>query len=283
MSALVQQTEEWLEFRRNKIGASDAPVIMGISPWCTPYQLWAQKIGLREGPEKSLAMQRGIDLEDSARDCFEIKTGIFVLPQVVVHPQHEWMIASLDGMNIERSCIVEIKCAGKNDHDLAVDATMPPKYFPQIQHQLAVTGLDMSYYFSFDGNDGVVLEIYRDDDYIKKLIDKEKIFWDQLQNLEAPPLTEKDSIQRIDELWGAAAGDYLSAIAAHKQTEAHLKRCKEQLIFMSAGKNSRGGGVQVTHVARRGSIDYSAVPELLGVDLERYRQTPINYVKISNN
>ena len=40
---LTQNTPEWLEFRRKKIGASDAPIILEVSTWKTPYQLWLVK------------------------------------------------------------------------------------------------------------------------------------------------------------------------------------------------------------------------------------------------
>ena len=35
---------EWLEARRAGIGASDIAAIMGISPWSTPFQIWASKV-----------------------------------------------------------------------------------------------------------------------------------------------------------------------------------------------------------------------------------------------
>ena len=43
----IQGTSEWLENRKNHIGASDAPVVMGVSPWDTPYKLWENKLGRR--------------------------------------------------------------------------------------------------------------------------------------------------------------------------------------------------------------------------------------------
>lgn len=42
---LLQNTQEWEKFRLQKIGASDAPIIMGVSPWKTPFQLWLEKTG----------------------------------------------------------------------------------------------------------------------------------------------------------------------------------------------------------------------------------------------
>ena len=98
MSALIQQSQEWLDYRKSKIGASDAPVIMGVSPWCTPYKLWMQKNDLIPDTYKSRAMSRGIAMEDTARAFFSLETGVLVEPSVVVHSDLDWMIASLDGL-----------------------------------------------------------------------------------------------------------------------------------------------------------------------------------------
>ncbi len=37
-----QRSEEWLKLRREGLGASDIPAVLGISPYKTPYQLWAE-------------------------------------------------------------------------------------------------------------------------------------------------------------------------------------------------------------------------------------------------
>jgi predicted phage-related endonuclease len=93
------------------------------------------------------------------------------------------MIASFDGISVKRDYALEIKCPGKKDHGTALKGSIPIKYYPQLQHQLAVCGLDFIYYYSFDGEDGVTLIVQRDDDFIKNMIDKEKQFWDHLQTL----------------------------------------------------------------------------------------------------
>ena len=41
--SVEQGSKEWLALRNNKIGASDAPIIMGESSWTTPFQLWQIK------------------------------------------------------------------------------------------------------------------------------------------------------------------------------------------------------------------------------------------------
>ncbi len=59
---MQQNTPEWLEYRKTKIGASDAPILMNCSPWSSPYDLWMEKKGMKAPKKMTPAMQRGIDL-----------------------------------------------------------------------------------------------------------------------------------------------------------------------------------------------------------------------------
>jgi putative phage-type endonuclease len=279
MSALVQQTDEWLEVRRDKVGSSDAPCIMGVG-FKTPYQLWLEKLSpTKRSPTQ--AMQRGIDLEDKARECFEKMTGLFVLPQVVFHPDYEWMMASLDGMTIEQDAIVEIKCPGKEDHATAIQGKVPDKYYPQLQHQIEVCGLDMSYYFSFDGEKGVIVKVFRDDKYIKKMITLELEFWNCVQDFTPPNMIEKDYHSKTDDVWTAAAKEWLSINRQLKNLEPREKELRDLLISMANQQNAIGAGVKVSKILRKGSIDYSRIPELQGVSLEPYRKELVECWKIS--
>jgi len=81
MIHLTQQTPQWHEMRKSMIGASDAPVIMGVSPWKTQHQLWLEKLGLYK-QESGWHMQRGLELEEGARNLFREITGIRILPDV---------------------------------------------------------------------------------------------------------------------------------------------------------------------------------------------------------
>lgn len=283
MSALVQQTEEWKHLRKNKIGASDAPIIMELSPWRTPYQLWEEKVGISKGQETNDRMKRGLDLEEKARKKFEEKTGIMMFPQVVFHPNYNWMMASLDGMDIEQKYVLEIKCAGKEDHSAALDGEIPKKYYPQLQHQLEVCGLDLAYYFSFDGDEGVILECRRDTRYIKNMITKEQEFYKCIQDFTAPDLTERDYQYKNDEVWQAAAIEWMMVQKKLREFEKRDKELRDILISMSNGQNSTGAGINVCKMARKGTIQYNMVPELQGVDLEPYRKEPIELWRITRS
>lgn len=275
MSALLQQSSEWKEIRKNKVGASDAPVIMGVSPWKTQYQLWCEKLSLSGETTKTHSMQRGLEKEKEARQEFEKQTGIIVFPDVVFSDRYDFMMASLDGIDIERKNIVEIKVPGKEDHEMAMDGIIPSKYMPQLQHQMIVTNLDHAFYFSWNEKSSKIIEIERDDSYSNQLISKETEFWRCVQNFEAPSLTENDFITRDDDLWIHAAAKWKEAIKEKEiatEKEAHLR---QTLICLGGKSNVKGAGIKLSKVVRKGSINYQEIPELSGVNLEQYRKEPI--------
>ncbi len=60
-----QRSPEWLELRRQGLGASDMAAVMGVSPYKTPYQLWAEKTGATPEQKVGAAANRGVILEDA--------------------------------------------------------------------------------------------------------------------------------------------------------------------------------------------------------------------------
>lgn len=168
---------EWLQMRKGYIGASDAPIIMGVSPWTTPQTLWMEKLGLGQPKVETFAMLRGKQMESQALDAFTQETGISMSPYIMFHKEYPFMMATLDGYNMELHKAVEIKCPGKKDHAIAMAGTVPCKYYPQLQHQIATCRLDEIYYYSYTLDTTALIIVKRDDDYIEKLIEKEKYFW----------------------------------------------------------------------------------------------------------
>jgi len=279
-----QNTPEWLEMRKKMVGASDAPIIMQVSPYGTPYQLWEQKLDLAPPKEDTFAMREGRRKEDPARLELEKMTGLFFLPQVKFHRQFPWMMASLDCIDPEGKYIAEIKCPKEEDHAIALAGQVPDKYFPQVQHQLEVCELEMGYYFSFYKTAGVIVKVYRDDHYIKKMLEKEKEFWDRLQEFTPPPMTEKDYEQKTDEKWLYTCEELLKIREQLKEIEVLEKREKQledELKILSNKRNCIGGGVKLTRFIRKGNVDYSCIPELKNVELESYRKPPIEAYRIS--
>ncbi len=274
---LQQNTPEWLEFRKEKIGASDAPKICG-SYFSTPLELWERKIGLIPEQEETYPMRRGKALEDEARKSFEQAIGFEFPPCVVQHGEYDWMIASLDGLSRSDGkslwipYALEIKVPGREDHLSALAGIVPPKYIPQLQHQLAVTGLPMIYYYSYDGKDNACIEVQRDQDYIDKLIAEELKFYKCMVTCTPPELDEHDYNIRTDEQWKIYVRDWKEAHEKLKWWQDHEKAMRQDLIEASQSRNSKGFGVKVQKIMRSGSIDYSQIKELDGVNLDSYRK-----------
>ncbi len=228
---LAQNTPEWLEFRRDKIGASDAPIILGVSPFQTPYQLYLNKVEHME-KKQNRAMKRGHKLEAEARKSFEemymmlYMDQVTVVPYVVQSDAYSWMIASLDGLDLEKNVLVEIKCPGPKDHQIALDGKIPDHYIPQLQHQLFVTGFDKMYYFSYRKEDShpVLLEYVQEKDACIKLIDAESKFFNCMLN--------KNPLELVA-MQFAVMKQELEAKAAEEQT------LKEKLVELSTKKLQR--------------------------------------------
>lgn len=273
---MEQNTPEWLAMRKGKIGASDAPIIMKVSPWKTPYELWKEKLSLAES-QSNFAMERGTQMEPIARKALEDKLGMPLQAKIKLHSERSWMMASMDAVSFDERTVAEIKCPGKADHELAMSGQVPEKYFPQLQHQMEVCNVAMVYYFSYHEETNALIKVYRDDKYIKELITQEEKFFECLKNFETPPLMDRDYTHHTDVRW-AKLVERLQEI---KRLTAQEDEIKKELLAMAEGKNAMGAGIKISKCMRKGSIVYSDVPELKGIDLNAYRKEPTEYWRFS--
>lgn len=184
-----QESEEWVAWRESGLGSSDAAAIMGVSPYKSRAQLFKSKAYPLVGKERedNEAMRRGRRLEPKARGYYEQVTGIKTRRVCVLHDDLDWLKASLDGLSEDDRIVLEIKCIKKDYHALALAGRIPPLYYPQLQHQLIATGLDVLHYWSysesstFPGRQRLALVIVSADHaYQQRLLDEEKRFWKEV-------------------------------------------------------------------------------------------------------
>lgn len=278
---MIQGSSEWIQMRRNYIGASDAPVIMGVSPYKTKRQLWEEKLGLLNDNADNPGIRYGRAMEEPARQAYERHTGILVAPAVVFHKERSYMMASLDGLSLDKSIAVEIKNVNTEDHRMAKDGKVPEKYYPQVQHQLAVLDIDVLHYFSYRNGDFALIEVLKDNEYLEQLYSSEASFWSLVTNFQEPELSGKDFITIEDEQWVNVVSEWKAANEQLKELAAKEKQFRQSLIEMADSKNVICGGVKLTKVTKRGAVDYSKIKELEGVDLEQYRKDPVTSWRIS--
>ena len=263
------RTEEWHKMRSSRIGSSDAGIIMGVSPWMTPYELWEIKLGLRM-PVVSYAMRRGMDMEEEAREKYIEMTGIHVEEGIIIHEEYEWMMASLDGITLDESHAVEIKCPGVTDHDAARKGIVPDKYFWQLQHQMEVCSLASIHYFSYKDGEGIILNVERDDQAIEEMLRKELSFLECLENA-VPPDGSNLEIGREDDLWRATAERWIDAKMKLEECVTREKLIRQQLIALADEKPTRGFGVKLSFT-KSTTWDWEAIETALGGDASRYRK-----------
>lgn len=180
---LTQGTQEWLEWRNQGIGASDAPTIMGENPWKLPDQLRIEKKrAVREGTQNE-AMATGTALEPVARAYYCSTVGIVVEPACLQSLEHDWLRASVDGITADGQRVVEIKCGQSVYRKTAGSRRAPDYYYGQLQHILAITGLPViDFLCFFPPNPPLLIEVRRNDAYIHKLLATEKAFWQRLKD-----------------------------------------------------------------------------------------------------
>lgn len=284
---LEQGSAEWHEFRKNHIGGSDAPAIMGVSPYKTRYELWQEKVGVMEAASPNSCMRRGSDLENHVRREINNMLAVKLIPLVFEHPTLSYLSYSSDGYDDESGHLIEIKCGTKAEHEGVRADSVPHKYYPQIQHALLVTDLPLIYYVSHNGGETLYTIVERDEEYIKQLIAEHRYFWRCVEMLEEPKIDEKhhrsirkELVQKKDVLFEALAKDWKDLQTKKKELEDNELVLRREILRCAGHIECEGFGLKVTKVKKSGYIDYTHVEQLKSVDLEKYRKQACEYWKI---
>lgn len=189
---IEQSTPEWHAWRKTKITATSAGILMDHNPWEKPLDLWNSMLGFTPPKEKTAAMQRGNDLEPEARLLFIERTGIEMIPICCECSDNPWMAASLDGWSQDNGVVLEIKSPNEKTHLMALDGEAPLYYHDQMMHQLKVTGGTICYYVSYrpeyKKNPLAIVETFPHIEYMDQIVQKEshfyhEYFWPSYQGL----------------------------------------------------------------------------------------------------
>ena len=95
------------------------------------------------------------------------------------------MRASLDGLALNHDAVVEIKCGQSAYRTASRTRAVPDYYYGQMQHILAVTGLDLlDFWCYWPGNTPFLIPVPRNAPYIERLLKTELEFWNNVQRRE---------------------------------------------------------------------------------------------------
>jgi len=180
---MEQRTEEWFAQRIGKVTASRvadllATIKSGESASRRNYrmQLVCERLtGKKEETFTNVHMERGIELEPIARSLYEMKNNFFVTEVgFVEHPTIKMAGASPDGL-VGDDGLIEIKCPTvANMVECITSKSVPTKYIPQMQFQMACTGRAWCDFVSFNNElpehlQLFVKRVHRDDEYIANM------------------------------------------------------------------------------------------------------------------
>ncbi|MBU2840094.1 hypothetical protein HF670_11095 [Acidithiobacillus thiooxidans] len=271
---LEQNTSEWLNWRKGGLGGSDAPIIMAMSPFKDPYTLYMEKTGAAKPatphPAAAKAMQRGHDLEPVARDLVCKMAGEFFSPLCGEHEDHPWMRLSADGISMDGSTLLEIKCPGQKDWEKALDGEVPEKYVGQLQHAMYVSGAESLLYATYRPEEAelpIILPVLPDKAFQERLFQREAAFWKSVCD-EDWSIFEGVVSDSLPDGFAELAADWLDFQEMAKSMEVNEKRLREALLSFlpEAGESLiKGAGLEVSRKSVKGSIDYTKLFKEMGI------------------
>lgn len=278
---LEQGSSEWLNWRKTVITATDASIILGNNPWETPYMCWQKKIGLLAEKKTNEAMERGKRLEPEARAQFVERYGISMETVVVESTQFDFLGASLDGLSECGKYVLEVKCGGAKLQNMAERGEIPQYYKDQVQHQLFVTGAEKAFYYSYNGTDGICIEVLPDPEYKTKFMPKARAFWKCVAFSEPPELQDSDYKDMSENpAWRSLALQYRKLCEQIKNLEEVKDIHRRYLLELCRDQNCLGDGIKVMKTTVKGRIAYDDIPEMKEVDLDKYRKESTTIWKV---
>lgn len=235
-------SKEWHELRLKGIGGSDVPCLFNMGfDGRSAFTLYQEKRREIPSQKENWNMRRGRAMEPEIRNHYTEMTGREVATPTGVfnHPKYKHMLANVDGIAGAKDSrdkrLLEIKTArmrlgwGEPGTD-----QIPEAYLLQVQHYLCILNLpvaDIAVSFGFDEPE--LYHVEADTEIHEMLIEKEMLFWADVQAGHAPDASTPQDAQRKfrrPSLGTVTAG--LPEVEAYQQMKAlkdHIALLEEQL------------------------------------------------------
>ena len=247
--------DNWLELRKQALGGSDAAAVLGLSKWSSPLAVYADKLGLVPPREDNEAMRQGRDLEEYVAQRFTEATGLKVRREnhILVNDAYPFMHANIDRRIVGQDAGLECKTTSVYNKTDFEGGDIPPEYYCQCQHYMAVTGYQKWYLAVLILNKGFyVFCIERNWDDITALIATEEAFWNNHVLAQVPPEPNDNDDDTLAALYPKDEGGFtplysmsatLKALVAKKEAakalDAEISALENQ-VKLALGESSEG-------------------------------------------
>jgi len=235
--------DEWRAARRRGLGGSDAPVVLGLSPWKAALTLWGEKTGrLAEPVLDSDAVEMGKVLEPAILERYRQKTGRAARPWpatlIVQHAEVEFLRATPDGLTFDNDLglgLVQLKSTGEFTGKEWDDG--PPVHVEaQVQHELAATGARWgSIVVLIGGRRLKWFDVKPNDEFVGIMLEREAEFWRHVVEDRQPEVSEHDALvggkdlgRTLAALYGRDMGDSVALPDEAVEVDRRLREIKAE-------------------------------------------------------
>ncbi|MFL7013585.1 lambda-exonuclease family protein [Enterovibrio norvegicus] len=290
---LDQDTQEWLDWRRNGTGGSDVRPIRGKSKYKSVWRVWAEKKGLVAEADLSRNpnVRRGKRLEPLVREVIEDKLGVKLDVYCAHDAEHPWRLISFDGVT-PSNIPVEIKCPSTqltgNESQEELDALLNDRYLDlvnngrdsalfmeyedQMMYQIGLLEAPYGYLvFYFEHNNEMkIFKVNRSEELITQIFNDVDNFC--LEHLEKGVAPEKDAELDYYEpsekellKWDVQTMEFLEATAEERELNKKLKAVKVRKDAATLELKEMAGefkmltlhGLKITFVKGRETFQYN--------------------------
>lgn len=191
---------EWLKARRSRIGGSDIAAIVGLSPWCSRWELWHRKRGTIDDTPSSALMEAGHYVELAAAHWYadnHLPDGLYLRNTGTwVHQERDWQLANPDRLIVDNPHspktpvgILEIKYTPNTPGQWGRDGTdsPPAHYWAQVQWYMDVFGADWADFAVLSTWGFRRFHVQRDDEWLAYARAEAEIFVNMLKLGIEPP------------------------------------------------------------------------------------------------
>lgn len=197
---LPQGSPEWLAHRRTTRNASDAPAMMGASPYVTRSELvkqYATGITREIDAATQARFDKGHEVEPALRALAEKIIGEDLYPVTGVSDDG-YLGASFDGVTLDETVIFEAKQSSAEKRKWIADGIIPPADYWQVCQQFAVCeGATRCLYLCGDGTEACTSELWIDRDMVSGDIQRLLAGWQQFDADVAAYVPEPEKAQLV--------------------------------------------------------------------------------------
>lgn len=232
-------TAEQLAMRKTLIGASDVPMVLGISPFGGPIDVFLDKCGLSEPSPPTTAQEIGNFLEEGIAQLFAKRTGFRLSPATTMrHPDFPWVGATPDRWVNGTEAICQIKVVGHfmtwhwgpvtPDDDSA--SGVPEYVKAQCQWEMFVSGTPICHIVALlNGTELRIFQLRRDDELIALMFDAVTEFWfSHIESRKPPPVDGSESSREL------MARLYPRHVDTTMQADAEAEHWAQRLLMAKA-------------------------------------------------